>query len=163
MRRPNRTSTAVALWLLVVGASAAFAWFMINRAGREVMEGNQSIAVLARAATGRPSSSSSPASPPATPTSAPTASTSSAGPGPTAESAPVTTTTRSVTLRGGTVIAACAGSVVSLRSATPRNGWRLESPETEGDVLKVTFEAEGEDKSEVAVACVGGTPTFSTS
>lgn len=68
-----------------------------------------------------------------------------------------TTSTRTFALVGGTVTFKCTGNVLSLVSATPNSGFRMEKIETEhgGQQIEVEFES-ATHKSEIKASCAGG-------
>ena len=65
--------------------------------------------------------------------------------------------TASFTNDGGTVVASCRGSEISLDSIRPRDGWRFEK-EVEHGGLEVVFKAV-EREVEMMLVCVRGVPT----
>lgn len=152
----NRRLALVALWVVFavaavgVGFAAAglvegpFTDSLSTQAGGD----GSSVLPTTPAPTGPPATSHSP-------TTRPPGSTSSATDGP-------STVTRSVSTRGGVVIARCTGQLVSV-SASPAVGWRLDDY-TQGRVeeAKVRFAASGGDgeRVEVKATCEHGAPVF---
>lgn len=143
-------------WLLVVAAVAVVTFVVVDRAGREVGQASaaQTVGALPSAgATASPEATT-------TPTAEPSGSvpTTTAGPTPTPAAAELRTT--SFTTPGGTVVASCAGSVLSLGSITVRDGWRFER-ESEDQGLEVKFKSRASDAEdvEIVLGCVGGVPT----
>ena len=170
----RRPLLAMALgWILVVAAVAAVTFVVVDRAGRAVGQ-----ASAARTVAPLPSRSVSPppapspatrtATPSSTPTPAtarttapsPTRTSSRPAPTPTPAVRPAATRTASFTTEGGTVVASCAGTVLTLGSITPRDGWRFEK-ESEHGGLEVKFKAREEDVDdvEIVIGCVRGSPT----
>lgn len=69
-----------------------------------------------------------------------------------------TTSSKTFTLVGGTVTFSCTGDVISLVSATPSSGFKVETKaevEHGGQQIKVEFES-ATHESEIKAACVGG-------
>jgi len=167
----RRPLLAMALgWLAVVLAVAAVTFVVVDRAGRGVGRASaaEALAVPASrmpgttrpaptASTGpRPSADApSPGGPatsstPKPPTTGPTS-------GPASPSPEVAVRTASFSTDGGTVVASCKGSQLSLVSIRPRDGWRFKQ-DSENGGLEVTFKAEERDV-EMLLVCVRGTPT----
>ncbi|HOF63199.1 MAG TPA: hypothetical protein PLL54_02755 [Dermatophilaceae bacterium] len=65
---------------------------------------------------------------------------------------------RTLRTDAGTIVAACTGDVLALRSVTPADGWSVRQ-ERESSKVKVTF-ARGDQSHEVEVTCRSGSPTF---
>jgi hypothetical protein len=61
---------------------------------------------------------------------------------------------------GGEVTAACTGSTIDFRSATPSDGWGREVKDEGPHEVEVEFESGGDDRrrTEVVGLCVGGRP-----
>lgn len=154
------------VWLLTVAGASTLTWQVISAAGARV---GQPVAVTAVPINTTSTTSTSATN---TPTASATASAStSAGhsgkpkPSRTATSAP-STLTETWTGKAGKVIASCTGRVVSLVSAVPRNGYKVQQ-ESEGNrLLKIEFERtsgeEDEEDSEthLLISCVDGRPSF---
>lgn len=175
VRMGRRPLLAMALgWVLVVAAVAAVTFVVVDRAGRGVGQASaaRTVAPLPSRSVSPPPSPG-PATSTATPSSTPTPVTarSAAAPSPTRTSRrptptptpavrPAGTRTASFTTEGGTVVASCAGTVLTLGSITPRDGWRFEK-ESEHGGLEVKFTAREEDVDdvEIVLGCVRGTPT----
>lgn len=68
-----------------------------------------------------------------------------------------TTQSRTFAVSGGTVAASCTGNAVSLRSAQPADGWRVEVKDRGPEHIEVSFRS-GEQETEVKVVCSGGVP-----
>ncbi len=66
--------------------------------------------------------------------------------------------TASFTTAGGTVVATCRGSKISVTSIRPRDGWRFD-PESERGALEVKFETT-EREVEIYLRCVDEVPTL---
>jgi hypothetical protein len=71
---------------------------------------------------------------------------------------------RSVRVQGGQVGVRCVGRTISLRYATPSDGWRVEVDDQGPEHVKVRFSATGRDEqqSEIEAECEHSTPVFST-
>ncbi|MEP6814016.1 MAG: hypothetical protein ABI873_00535 [Marmoricola sp.] len=54
---------------------------------------------------------------------------------------------------------ACTGSRISLRSASPADGWRVSTDATGPDEVEVKFDS-GQGEVTVRAQCSGGTPAF---
>ena len=165
-------------WLLVVTAVGFVTYVVVGSAGRDVGQASAAatavplptvtptVASTPRATTStstpaspRPTRSATPR-PTATRAGTPKATTSPAPPPPVTRTTPPpspSSTTRSFTTQGGTVVATCTGSTIRLDSITVRDGWRVEN-ETEGGAVEVKFKA-SETEIEVTLRCVGGVPT----
>ena len=134
-------------WLLVVAVVAAVTFVVVDRAGRGVGQASaaRTVAPLPTDAAGQPTSGSSATVPP-TPTDTPTV-------------PPVEPRTVSFTTPGGTVVATCVGTELSLGSITPFDGWRFEK-DTEDGGLEVKFvpRGDGDDEVEMILLCVDGSP-----
>ncbi len=100
-----------------------------------------------------------PPAPRARPTRAP--STPRATPRPAPAAAPSATEQGSWQGRAGTVVAECAGARISLRSATPNDGYRVETGSRGPQEVEVSFKGGG-DRGQVQVkgVCRAGAPTF---
>ena len=70
------------------------------------------------------------------------------------------TQTKTFAVTGGTVAAACTGSAISLRSAQPADGWRVEVGDRGPEHLEVKFRS-GDQETEVEVHCSAGVPVLS--
>lgn len=69
----------------------------------------------------------------------------------------------SVSVAGGSVGVSCQGAVLTLRFATPRNGWSYELDRSSTEI-EVQFRQNGsEQESEVHARCSRGAPVFETS
>jgi len=175
---PMRRAAMALAWLVVVTAVASLTWFVIGRAGRAV--GVVQLALPAAATTtAGPVTLPAPsdASPTPTddeddatpgPTSSPTPRPTSQGPAP-AQTRPPTrpagpaAVRATFSTRGGTVTVSCTGSAISLVSATPQDGYRLNRDDEEG-MLDISFtsgyaEGEQDDESvELHLGCQDGAP-----
>ena len=69
---------------------------------------------------------------------------------------------KTFSVQGGTVAAACTGSSVSLKSAQPKDGWRVEVKDHGPEKLEIEFRS-GEQENEVDDQCSGGTPVLESS
>ncbi|KQU67427.1 lipase chaperone [Phycicoccus sp. Root101] len=69
----------------------------------------------------------------------------------------------SISVTGGSVGVSCRGTTLTLRFATPRNGWSYELDRSSTEI-EVQFRQNGsEQESEVHARCSGGAPVFETS
>jgi hypothetical protein len=150
-----RVTTGVVAWLVAAAAATTVGLFAVGAIGTDIFG----------ASTGRPLSQSEvdaklATAPPATTTSQPPASSSTAPP-------PATTTTprpqvgrtQSFRSAGGTVFARCVPGGVQVVSATPAQGFSVDSEDVDEDVddhPHVRFRS-GEQEVEVRLRCVGGT------
>jgi len=156
-------------WLAVVVAVGAITSLVVDRAGRGVGQASAAERVAVLPSSTSPTASApasrepSPASPEPTPTTRTTpeskAST-SPEPTPARTSSDDGRDTESFTSDGGTVVATCTGSQISLDSIRPRDGWRFEK-ESEHGGLEVRFRTD-ERKVDILLVCVRGVPTSST-
>jgi hypothetical protein len=160
----------VLAWLAVVVGVGAITFVVVDRTGRAVGQASAADSVLALplvTSSGSPSprpSASRSATVPAPSSSA------SVGPGstprpsrPSSGSTPTVVQaeprTASFSTDGGTVVATCEGTRISLESIRPRDGWSFEQ-ESEHGGLEVQFTS-GERQVEMLVTCVQGMPTRS--
>ncbi len=132
--RATRLVLMMLAWALVVGVCSGLAWLAISRAGGAIASAAEHTLPM------RP-----PATTAATPSHHPTHATS-------ASSTPAAT---SFTTPGGTVTADC-GHGIRLRSATPRDGFRVDH-EMSGGALEVSFGSVAAEY-EVRLRCDGTTP-----
>lgn len=157
----------VLAWLAVVVGVGAITFVVVDRTGRAVGGASAADSVVAL-----PTQTSSASRSPRPTTSGPATTvrpSPSVGPGthkpprPTPGSTPTIVQperrTASFTTDGGTVVASCEGTRMSLESIRPRDGWSFEQ-ESEHGGLEVQFTS-GEQKVEILVTCVGGVPTRS--
>ncbi len=192
-RRTRTVLAGVALWMLIVAGTSTAAWLIIDRAGREVFTTDAAgppepagvaAGVVPPVSTGTPTSATTT---PAPSISAATPSSTHPVPRPTTPGSPNRTTSTSstpldttsttqppapppsadvsdsVTVSGGTVGVSCAGSTISLRYVTPRNGWSYEI-DSSSHSIEVKFHRLGaQDESEVHATCSGGRPVFEQS
>ena len=164
-------------WLSVVVAVAAITFVVVDRAGRGVGRASAAGTVALVESTAQSSTTATPPSP--TPSETETETETEAPPKsekPSSTRAPARTSkprqtapapvstprepeprTASFTNEGGTVVASCRGSEISLDSIRPRDGWRVEK-EVEHGGLEVVFKAV-EREVEILLVCVRGVPT----
>src|SRR4051794_24010430 len=177
-------SALVLAWVGVTLGLTVVAWLAVRVVADQVGGSDSTVlteaqvtALLAQAPSGSPSpsaaspapsSSSSPrpsgsAKPQTTPTPTPTKS-GGAPPQPT-HSAPSASapSTKSFSTAGGVVAATCRGSVVSLESARPADGWSVEVKDRGPDRVEVRFENDSGDRTEVRVSCSHGDPVKESS
>ncbi|HYN74799.1 MAG TPA: hypothetical protein VEV13_01235 [Candidatus Limnocylindria bacterium] len=113
----------------------------------------------------RPSQSQSPR-PSSRPTSGPTSKPGPSSPSPrptpkpSSTGAGAKTVNRTFGVPGGTVAASCTGASVSLRSAQPKDGWRVEVKDRGPEHLEIAFRS-GDEETEVKIRCSSGTPVVS--
>ena len=138
----RRLPLLLAAWVLVVAGTSAAIWFVIERAGAAVAP--------ARGGQGTPFPALPASS--ATPTSSPSASVS-----PTAR----TSVTDSWLGAAGRVTVSCKGSIVTLQSASPADGYRLEGREG-GGTHRLEVEFEGPRETKVTATCKAGAPVFAS-
>ena len=156
----------VLAWLAVVVAVGAMTFLVVDRAGRGVGQASaaERVAVLPSSSTSPPPPEPAPTSPEPTHTTrttpGPTSSSTSREPTPTQTSSDDRPDTEAFSSDGGTVVATCTGSQISLGSIRPRDGWRFEK-EGEHGGLEVVFTS-GEREVDILIACVHGVPTRST-
>ncbi len=152
-------------WLGVVVAVGAITFLVVDRAGRGVGQASAAERVVVLPSSTSPSSpptsrEPSPASPEPTPTTRSTATAStSPEPAPTRTSSDDGRDTESFSSDGGTVVATCTGSTITLSSIRPRDGWRFEK-ESEHGGLEVRFRTDERDV-DILLVCVRGVPTRS--
>jgi len=150
------------VWLAIVAIVSAITWFLIDAAGRDVLTSGQ--ASTLPTAGGNASQDTPSGTPGGDRTSSPgTASPrSTATPDTTAPVVPGTVQVRAWQGAAGTVVARCAGSAVTLQSATPTDGWRIEVKERGPREIEVEFEQNGgsEGRTRVDGGCAGGVPRF---
>ena len=151
-------------WLSVVVAVAAITFVVVDRAGRGVGRASAAGTVALVESTAQSSTSAAPPSPTPSETESeapPKSEKPSSTRAPSRTSQPRQATpaprTASFTNEGGTVVASCRGSEISLDSIRPRDGWRFEK-EVEHGGLEVVFKA-GEREVEILLVCVRGVPT----
>ena len=176
MSRTRVWVLGVLAWTFVVVIGSSLVWVVISRAGAGVApQADSSGEAVADALTPSPShgpgsgqssttrptlrpepseapSSSAPSGPPVT--SAPGRSTPSSSPAP---------VRRSWSGTGGTVVAECSGSRISLVAAQPDAGFAVEVGGRGPGEVEVSFHGRGDEERETQVkgVCVGGTPRFS--
>ncbi len=183
MRR-RTVLTGLLVWTLVVAAVSAVTWAVIDAAGQDLLAGGNLVTDAAPAVTGstaasRSASSESPREsrsrrpqPHQTARSTPTASV-TVGPSsspPRPSSAPSDThspaagtstpTGRTRTWEGppGVVSVRCEGARISLLSASPSNGYRIEVDKGSQEI-EVHFKSSAREY-QVKARCSGGTPRF---
>jgi hypothetical protein len=161
----------VLAWTLVVAAVSGVAWLAIDRAGREVL-GPTSLPGAGAAAGPTtvgsgpgpsPDASRSPGGASPTPTPDPTRSptgTSEASPSASGQPAGPGARTRTVSVDGGRFAVTCEGRRVSLRYATPQEGWKVEVSDEGPEKVEVHFvqRSGGEGECEYTARCEGGSP-----
>jgi hypothetical protein len=148
-----RVTTGVAAWLVAAAAATTVGLFAVGAIGTDIFG----------AGTGQPLSQSevdaklATTTPPTTTTTPPPASSSAPPPA----SAPRSQVGRTQSFRfaGGTVFARCAPGGVEVVSATPAQGFSVDSEDEDDDVddhPHVRFRS-GDREVEVRLRCVGGT------
>jgi hypothetical protein len=149
-----RVTTGVVLWLVAAAAATTVGLFAVGAIGTDIFG----------ASTGQPLSQSEVDAKLATTTRTTTpspASSSAPPPAPTTTSTPRPEVGRTQSFRsaGGTVFARCAPGGVEVVSATPAQGFGVDSEDEDDDVddhPHVRFSS-GEREVEVRLRCVGGT------
>jgi hypothetical protein len=149
-------------WALVVAAVSAITWAVIDAAGQDLLAGSTLVPQESRSRAPRAQPSAAPSRTAAVePSTAPTA--------PTAPTEPVSRTpetpTPQVASRGGTwegppgaVSVRCAGEGITLVSASPNNGYRIEV-DRGAQEIEVHFKSSAREY-QVKARCGNGTPTF---
>ena len=147
-----RVTTGVVLWLVAAAAATTVGLFAVGAIGTDIFG----------ASTGEPLSQSEVDAKLATTTTTTPPPSSSSAPPPTSTPRPQAGRTQSFRSAGGTVFARCAPGGVEVVSATPAQGFSVDS-ENEGidDHPHVRFRS-GEREVEVRLRCVSGTiqPTY---
>lgn len=165
---PRPLMGMVLAWLAVVVGVGAITFVVVDRTGRAVGQASAADSVLAvpvvtstGSSSPRPSGSRSATEPPPSASVGPGSTPRPSRPG--SESTPTVVQaeprTASFSTDGGTVVATCEGTRISLESIRPRDGWSFEQ-ETEHGGLEVQFKS-GERQVEMLVTCVRGMPTRS--
>jgi hypothetical protein len=160
-------------WLSVVVAVGAITFVVVDRAGRGVgrasaagtvalLESTAQSSTTAAAPSPTPSETeeeppSESEEPSSTPAPSRTTKPRQTAPAPAPTPREEEPSTASFTNDGGTVVASCRGSEISLDSIRPRDGWRFEK-EVEHGGLEVVFKAV-EREVEMMLVCVRGVPT----
>ena len=157
----------IVAWALAATLAGFVAWWGVTVIGGQsgasqegVLSPAQVAAVLATESATTPSvspgSSPSPSTTPSPSRSpSPTPSPSLTDDAPAAEEV-----VRTWRVNGGTVGAACRGSVISLLYATPADGWTLEIKDTGPNRVEVEFDRR-ERETKVRASCASGTPAAS--
>ena len=166
MRR-RTVLTGLVVWTVVVAAVSAITWAVIDATGQDLLAGGSPVTdaapVLASSATPaesrsrrprtHPTKESTPATPPATPpTPARTA--------PSPSTVPTVPTGRARTWSGpaGVLSVRCDGATISLLSASPSNGYRIEV-DRGSEQIEVHFRSSAREY-QVKALCSAGTPRF---
>jgi hypothetical protein len=172
----------VLVWVVVVVAVSGVTWAVIQSAGRDVLRSGEAVTLPEDGLTSESASPS--ATPERTPRSAPTVDASDgtspteASPSPVPSSAtPSPRQSQSTDAPGsagaqpqvrswqgaaGTVTARCVGSRISLVSASPNNGWRIDVEGRGPQEVEVEFETGGDNerRTKVEGRCADGIPRF---
>jgi hypothetical protein len=145
MTRP-RVLAAIAAWLVVVAGVSTLVWFVISRAGGQLVAPQQPLVATSEQAGG----ARSPAGPSDQPSDHPSAQ-------------PATGERRTWQGSSGLVIAVCDPGGVRLVSAQPIDGFHAEVKDAGPEELEVEFEGR-EDQSDgdvtVVARCSDGVPGF---
>jgi len=131
---------AVLAWAAVVAVASGVTWWVIDAAGQQVLSGGDLPAQVQR-------SSASVAPTPGTP--------------PTRPPAPKPSHQRTWEGPTGSVTVRCQGGRVSLQSASPGDGYRVDVGTRGPAEVEVTFRGE-ERAVSVRGTCPGGSPRFAT-
>jgi hypothetical protein len=179
--------TGLLAWTLVVAAVSAITWAVIDAAGQDLLTGGSLVTDAAPAPTStspvvEPSTRSSPredrsrrprahptvaSTPEPVATATPSRSTQAPSSAPAEPAAPRSQATRtsdqqarSRTWEGppGTVTVRCEGDAISLLSASPNNGYRIEV-DRGSEEIEVHFKSATREY-QVKARCSDGTPTF---
>jgi hypothetical protein len=149
MTRP-RVLAAIAAWLVVVAGVSTLVWFVISRAGGQLVAPQQPLVATSEQA-GQPRAPAGPSAQPSDQPSDP----------PSAQ--PPTGERRTWQGSAGLVIAVCDPGGVRLVSAQPIDGFHAEVKEAGPEELEVEFEGR-EDESDgdvtVVARCSAGVPGF---
>lgn len=154
-------------WVVVVAAVMAITFVVVDHARRGVGQASAARTVasipVAPAPAPGPAASPSRSAPRSTPTAAtpklrrtPTSRPHPTTPATAATVVDVRLLTRSFSTEGGTVVASCRGTRLSVDSIRPRDGWRFEQ-EPEHGGLEVIFKAT-EREVQLLLTCADGTP-----
>jgi hypothetical protein len=169
----SRPAILVLAWIGVTLGVTLLAWLAVQVVGDQVGGSDSTVLTEAQvtgllqdapSASPTPTASSPSASPrPSTspgPRPTPSASrTASSSPQPTHSTNPGSSaSTKSFSTTGGVVAATCRGSVISLESARPADGWTVEVKDRGPERVEVRFENDAGDRTEVRVSCVHGDP-----
>lgn len=180
MRR-RAVLTGVLAWVLVVAVASGVTWAVIESAGQNLLAADPVVETPAAPAGPAASESTDVASPSAVPskhrahrtsptarpTSAVASATSAASRTPTTPAAPPPTSGGTAPDRGvertwqgppGLVTVGCDGARITLRSATPSNGYRVEV-DRGSQRIEVHFQSTSREYQVVA-RCSGGVPGF---
>jgi len=133
-----RLTTGFVLWLVAAATATAVGLVAVSAIGTDIFGAGQdplSQSEVDDLLANRPTSS-----PPTTTSSSPPP--------------PADTTTATA---GGTVISRCEGGLVRVRSASPAQGFQVDSDDDVEDHPSVKFKS-GEQEIEVRLRCVNGTP-----
>lgn len=158
-----RVTTGVAAWLVAAAAATTVGLFAVGAIGTDIFGAStgqplSQSEVDAKLATTTTRTTTRTTSPPASSSAPPPAST------PTSTPRPQAGRTQSFRSAGGTVFARCAPGGVEVVSATPAQGFSVDSEDEDDeadDHPHVRFRS-GEREVEVRLRCVGGTvqPTY---
>ncbi|WP_336204804.1 hypothetical protein [Nonomuraea sp. LPB2021202275-12-8] len=151
------TGAAVAVLALVGGALTGTSGQVMTQDEARVALATATATATARPAGSPPSTPSASTPSASTPSaSTPSASTPSAS---TPSSTPVAPEGEFIRTPGGTVIASCAGDLVTLRSWSPAQGYSVDGVEPGPDrEAGVEFEADEGEDVELKLGCSGGRP-----
>lgn len=138
--RPSRVVVTVIAWGVVVALASSLVWAVISRAGTQVMSPEPLVGAPQQASPRtRPTDATAPA-----PASAPR---------------------RTWQDLGMLLVAECDGAAIRQVSASPADGYAVETKDAGPDELEVEFEgredAEGASVT-VTARCVGGVPEFTS-
>jgi hypothetical protein len=149
----RRRLAVAAAWLAAVLVAGSVTGWAVSAVGGPGSGSVLSEAEVDRRLAALPTASATPVTaaptPTATPTAAPTGAPPVTGPAPVA---------RAWDVEGGSVGAACRGTVIELQYATPADGWAVEAKRAGPEEVEVELRS-GDDSTSVRAACAAdGTP-----
>ncbi|HET7474821.1 MAG TPA: hypothetical protein VFJ97_02215 [Dermatophilaceae bacterium] len=173
---------AVAAWLVVVAGASSATWLVIDHAGREVVLADP-VAAVPSPTVIAPPAAPAPASGVSPPTRTPRPGPTPVSPGgrvrptpaasrpshqqraqpPPAAGASTPAVQDSVTVAGGTVGVSCRADSITLRHATPRDGWSFQVQRQQHEIQVHFVRQGGNGESEVHAVCRAGAPVFELS
>jgi cytoskeletal protein RodZ len=144
-----RLTTGLVLWIVAAVAATAVGLAAVAAIGTDIFGAGQDPLSQSEVDQLLASRTQPPPSSPSSPSSTTTTTTTTAAPPPTVETPTV----------GGTVISRCtANGLVEVVTATPAQGYQLDSEDGIEDHPSVKF-TNGDTKIEVRLRCVNGTPS----
>jgi hypothetical protein len=151
--------TGLVAWALVVVGVSAITWAVIDAAGQDLLTGSSLVPQESRSRAPRAHVSAAPSHTAAVkPTTAPTAPTEPASRTPETPTTPKPSRTGTWDGPPGAVSVRCAGEGITLVSASPNNGYRIEV-DRGAQEIEVHFKSSAREY-QVKARCGDGTPTF---